>query len=215
MIAWYSNLLESAHRKTERLLDAQHEGSLGAADSAWLHDHLQGCERCRQMQQARAKLFAAYRALPALEAPAGFAAKVLRASRQPVPAKSYWAQWALGGMTVAISAAAVLAVVTTQGRNEHPGVEVSGASAGAQAATDFVVRAPGAGAAEVRAIVAEVIQAHNARLITEAKGFRVVVPRAELLGFLQDLSKQGAFKVSKVREGELENDPVWFSFELD
>lgn len=217
------------HRRAEELVDARIDARrdgppLDPEALAWLEAHLEACPPCAEMAEARRAAVEAMRASPRLVAPEGFAARVLAAAREegraaaePVrlePARRGVPQWALG---VAAVAATVAFVVLLEPRDVAPEgtVEVSGAAAAAAIAADFEVRAPSLGAAELRAVVSRIAQAHAGQVSGSGDTITVRIPRGELVGVLQDLAQ--ATEVSVTPQGQLapERETVVLRVNLD
>lgn len=198
--------LVAPHWRAERLLDAQLDAERGLDAppdyaQAWLHEHLEGCARCRQVAEGRSDLMHMLREAPSLRAPEGFAARTLAAARAegraraPEPRRPLFAQWLMAGLAVAVLA--TFAVVVGPSPKEAAGpVEVSGTSASLVAEPDFMVRAPSMGAAEIRATVSRIAAAHGAQLTAADGVLWVRIPREALVAVLQDLSRAGEVKVT-------------------
>jgi anti-sigma factor RsiW len=202
--------LFSPHARAERLMDARLDAQRGgpllsAPDEAWLDAHLGECPECQQALAERAAVVAGLGAEPPLLAPDGFAARVLAAAqaegrRAPAPVleeRRPWAQWALAGAAVA----ATVLFVALAGPSAGPAgtVEVGGAGPApvSHEVADFEVRAPSVGPAEVRARVVRIADAHHGVVTALDRVLVVRIPRAELVGVLQDLSRGGELAVTR------------------
>ncbi|MCB9648318.1 MAG: zf-HC2 domain-containing protein [Deltaproteobacteria bacterium] len=204
--------LFSAHARAERLMDARldadrGEGPLSPEDEAWLESHLASCPRCRGAFEDRSRLVQGLLREPPLMAPEGFADRVLARAQQEVtqrPAVAlheeprHWGQWLMAG--AAVAATVLFVALAGPGRGPTGAVEVGGAGGGApvvREAADFEVRAPSVGAAEVRARVVRIADAHSGTVTAHDRVLVVRIPRAELVGVLQDLSRGGELAVTR------------------
>ena len=201
--------LFSAHARAERLLDARidaqrDEAPLSAEDEAWLRGHLSECLRCREAAEDRALVVRGLLSQPSLQAPAGFAERVLSAAREdgarrpaaPEPRRA-WGQWALAG--AAVAATVLFVALAGPGAAPTGAVEVGGAGVepAVRAAPDFEVRSPSVGPAEVRARVVRIAEAHRGAVTALDRVLVVRIPRSELVGVLQDLSRGGELAVTR------------------
>lgn len=202
------------HRWAEMLIDAQIDAARGEAalaehEEAWLQEHLRQCERCAEAAAARQAAVQAMLQAPALRAPQGFAARALAAARadaqpvRPVPARPHFGQWFLGAAAVAAVVAFAVLVEPTKTGSLGP-VEVSGTVTSMEQAPDFLVRAPSLGAAEIQAKVTRIAHAHQGQVSGSEQALLVRIPRASLVGMLQDLSRAGEVKVTP--QGALQPD---------
>lgn len=221
--------LFAPHLHAERLIDARLDARRGgppldAEQAAWLEAHLEGCVRCQQVAEARAEVVQALTQTPPLRAPEGFAARVLEAaraeSRAPAPVRYEperrpWLQWGFAGAAVAATVAFAVMVRPPGAPSEGPGVEVSGAAAVAAEAPDFDVRAPGLGAAEIRAVVSRIASAHSGTVEGSKRVLTVRIPRAELVGMLRDLSRAGEVSVTPRDKLDPERETVVLRVNLD
>ncbi|MEQ8274973.1 MAG: zf-HC2 domain-containing protein [Deltaproteobacteria bacterium] len=223
-----TRLLFSPHARAERLIDdhldaARGEASLPPSDQAWLEQHLEGCVSCRAVRDERHALLEAMRAAPTERAPTGFAGRVLMAAKaradvEPevvVPERRF----GLGGVAALAMVAGlfVFAAIIPTGKDGGGGVQVSGHATELQDRPHFVVRAPGVGAAKVRAQITSIVTAHEGTLEAAGDDVLVRIPRAELIGAMQDLAQRGRFKVSKADAGEIGPgvETIVIRFELD
>lgn len=222
------------HARAERLVDARldaHRASpaLEASDEAWLDAHLEACDDCRAMAEARAEAVAALRQAPKLRASEGFAARVAAAARAEAeagrreahaapprlePVRRPFTQWAFAGAAVAATVTFAV-LVGPNSRAPEGTVEVSGAAAVAAEAPDFDVRAPSLGAAELRAVVSKIATAHAGQVEPSGSALTVRIPRAELVGMLRDLSRAGEVSVTPRSELDPEKDSVVLRVSLD
>ena len=128
--------------------------------------------------------------------------------------------WALGG--AAVAAVALLVVFARLDRVTPVGglqgeLEVSGQSGGTLVRPDFMIRAPGIGAAQARLHIVSIVKRHHGMMTTEGESLQVRLPREELVPVMQDLAKAGPFKVTPLRQGPMPPDvqTVVLRFRLD
>ncbi len=197
------------HRRAETLMDARIDAGrnapeLAEAEQAWLQAHIETCPPCAARAQAHQDVVQSLQAEARLQAPDGFAARVLIAARaqeqsvmvQEAP-RFVWGQWAVGGAALAVAVGFAVFVGPQQELANGP-VEVSGTSAARAAEPDFLVRAPSMGAAEVRTKVSKIAEAHGGEVTVSEESLMVRIPRAALVGVLKDLSRAGEVKVTPV-----------------
>lgn len=234
-----------AERLIQARIDARRgEGHVDPVDEAWLEAQLSKDESLRAYQRTQEALQAliapevceASRSSGArIRAPEGFAARVLLASASR-PKKSLptfdgpemgavrdegRTSWWLGAVGVAaMTALSAVVIVGQPGRPTSlpgPGLEVSGSSNLQPVEPDFVIRAPGVGAAQARVQVVAIIERHGGLPTDDQGALWVRLPRAELVPAMQALAKTGTFKVTPVRDGPLPPDvtSVVLRFVLD
>src|SRR5262249_23132620 len=95
-------------------------------------------------------------------------------------------------------------------------VAVSGSAALATSERPhFIVRAPGIGAAQIRAQVSEAVAAHHGALADQRGALVVRIPRAELLPLIQSL--HATYKLTKTSAEELDPaiETIVIRFELE
>jgi hypothetical protein len=225
--------LFSPHGRAERLIDAQldaarGEGSLSERDERWLERHIESCVDCRATREERRALLDVL-ANDRVEAPQGFAGRVLMAAKargrepveelpvndEPVLGRRY----ALGGL-VAVAMGLGLFVFAAQNQSPVRGngsLHVSGTGTEMVEKPHFSVRATGVRAAQARAQIAEIAQAHGGRLESSGNAVIVHIPRSALLAVVQDLAKRGRYKVSRADAGSIEPDveTIIMRFEVD
>jgi hypothetical protein len=211
-------------------MDARGEGTISAADSAWLDAHTKSCARCGKMSVSRERLALAMRDLRGEKAPEGFAGRVLLAARARGRAAEVesedrpmlpFMQIAIGGvlaLLVVVGLATMIAISGPGSSGATGGkIGVSGSSAVGLEANDhpqFLVRAPGLGAAQARSQIAPIIEAHHGTHHDAGGALVARIPRAELIGITQDLAHAGRYKMSRIDERELGQDIV-IRFELE
>lgn len=217
--------LTSPHALAERLLDE--DEALSEEARAWLAAHLETCPRCRAVQAQRVQLAALLGdGLPELRAPEGFAARVRIAAargdtpaaevkRSPMLEPSIGVRWATGAV-----AAAGLALAVVGGWGLIPGAQPDGVQVGGtghlqEAKEHFVVRAPGQGAARVRAGVTQVLTDIGASVSPVERGLRCTLPRETLVEALTLLEGLGGLEVDLRREPTAEEVEVTLLFVLD
>ena len=224
----------SVHQRAERLIDDERdasrgEGALTRDDAQWLDEHLAVCEACRAFREERAELFEVMRAAAPLRAPAGFAERVIAAAKSsseeaPVvelAPRPFTGRLALGSLALAAAAAGLFFFASGAPTSGPAGttnpVQVSGHAIERAEAPHFLVRAPGVGAAQVRAQIAVIVDRHDGQLTGQGDDVLVRIPRAELIGVMKDLASRGRFKVQKAAGGELDADveSIIIRFELD
>lgn len=227
--------LFSPHGRAERLIDAQldaarGEGVLSDADETWLERHIAECVDCRAVREERRALLGVMADHADVEAPEGFAGRVLMAAKargreapvaeeihEPVLGRRY----ALGGLAAVAAGLGLFAfaashqpepALSTKGQ-----VHVMGRAAEIDVAPHFTVRAPGIGAAQLRAQIAEIATQHGGELVTAEGAVLVHLPRAELVGVVQDLARRGRYKVSRADGEDVGPDveTIVVRFELD
>lgn len=220
----------SPHRRAERLMsaraDAAREGA--AAEVAWLGRHLAACPRCRAYERHLELALGALGELRDVEAPVGFAGRVMLAAKargraeeatpHEVSPAGAGRSYAFAGLAMVLAVGAFVAVAPLAKKEPGQGVELAGRGAAAGGETaHFTVRSPGSGPARARAQITELLEAHGAGFSAEGGVLTARVPRARLVPLLQDLAKKSRFKVSKGEDRELppELEVVVVRFELE
>ena len=230
------------HRRAAALIDLRIDAlrgddALSPADDAFLDAHLAACAECRAALASKQALVAQLRGLGPVQAPQGFAGRVLMAARArgrevpAVEAEKGWlggfvpsAQLATGALLTVIVLGSVGLVVGFGSKGSAGGGHVAGAVetggtglAGALEAPHFLVRAPGLGAAKVRSQVTTIVRAHGGTFDDAGAALIARIPRSALIAVTQDLASRGRYKMSKAGEGELpaELDSILIRFELE
>ncbi|MCK6551843.1 hypothetical protein L6R52_38770 [Myxococcota bacterium] len=231
--AWLRPHARAAALMDTRLDAARGEGALGADDAAFLDRHLERCAECQAAWAARERVVRAMASLEA-KAPEGFAGRVLLAAKargRAAPTVDETPAWSLVPRGQLVMGAALVALVagtlgTVVALGPKPkareGVVQEALTGGAGLeraadAADFVVRAPGLGAAKVRAQVTSIVAARGGTYEETSRAIIAVIPRASLVALTQDLASRGPFKMSKASDGELAADrtTLVLRFELD
>ncbi len=229
------------HRRAERLIDqkideARGESVLAPQDATWLDRHLGGCARCQAVEAQRQDMLRSMNAMRAT-APQGFAGRVLMAAKagregpaldagfdaqvraEAEAAPTWRSQFAVGGAVLALCLGVLASVATIGGGPSTDGigaVNISGQSGIAQEKPHFSVRAPGMGAAQVRAKAMQILDAHGGHYELQEGALIAQIPRAELLAVMKQLSKQGTFKVVKLSEAlDPQLEMIVLRFDLD
>lgn len=126
------------------------------------------------------------------------------------------ARWALGA-ALAIAAGAFVAgpvLPGVGGRSSEGEVQVGAAGLVEAEMSNFVVRAPGLGAARLRRVVTALVEGQGGSFAVVEGGLRVVLPRSALLPILAELERQVGLEVNLLRELSPEADEVVLRFEL-
>ena len=208
-----------------RLADARIEAARGGPalshdDAAWLEAQLAHDAELAAWVERRERAVATLRREPPLPAPDGFTDRVMRVAVGPGGRESGRSRWSAGVGAAAAVAAGMVLVLFMVGPPVpgEEGVVLSGPGAALRApAADFVVRASDLGPAAVRARLVAIATAHEGEVFARAGGADVRIPRDALVGVLQDLARQGRFRVRKVSKTPLPADQkaVVLRVELD
>ena len=236
----------SSRRRGERLVHARldalrGEEALSAADDAWLEQRLKTDPELRAYFEEQKALQEFLRPTPPIEAPTGFAARVVQAAevrpRESLPelggslandaSDERWMPWVWA--TGAVAAVVVVAVMVQVPERPSPvsagRLEVSGPTVAGATAPDFEVRAPGVGAARARSMIVSLARRHGGQpteeLTTQGRtdqgALLVRLPRSELVPIMRDLARSGTFKVTPLRSEPMPPDvqTVVLRFVLD
>ena len=212
--------------RVERLTDARIDASRGgpdlsSEDAVWLAMQLAAdadlAARIRQREEAVELL----RREPLLLAPDGFADRVLRfVETHPRPEEPVRSRLSMVVAACLAVAAGLTLFVLMMHRPvlREDGVVISGAGA-AQGSNeaDFIVRPTDFGPAAARVRLTALAADHHGEVFAIAGGLMVRLPREALVGALQDLARQGRFRVRKVSRHVLppEQAHVFLRVELD
>jgi hypothetical protein len=210
------------HARATALMDARldalrGEGALSSDEAAFLDHHLERCAACQAAWDARESLARTMASMRGAQAPEGFAGRVLLAARargRAAPVAEEAQGWSLVprgqlvmGAALVVLVAGTLGTVVALGpkpRAQDGAVQeaLTGGAGLARTtdAPDLVVRAPGLGAAKVRAHVTSIVAARGGSYEETSHAIVAVIPRAALVAITQDLASKGPFKMSKATD---------------
>lgn len=199
--------LQRAERVADARIDAARgEPPLSDDDAAWLDAQRARDPNVASAVARRERAVELLRRTPRPVAPGGFGDRVLHAiSESAPPGRSR-----ISAGVLALAAAAALFALYVYVDRPPPradGVVVSGTGVPAGALTaDFRVRPSGLGPAAVRARLSAIVTAHHGTIFSAGGGLDVRLPRDALVAVLQDLARQGRFRIEKVSRDALPAD---------
>jgi hypothetical protein len=210
----------------ERLDEARGAGRLHPSDAEWLDLHLASCERCRAVEESRKKLLQSMSALQGAKAPEGFAGRVMMAARarrredrvESMKPMLPLSQLLMGSAMALVVVGALVAVVSISQKGDHGPIE--GASPSlvrpADEKPNFIVRAPGIGAAKARSQITAIVDAHHGTILgSDGAAITARIPRGDLLSTTEDLARAGRYKMSKDTDVAPSADTILIRFELE
>jgi hypothetical protein len=224
--------LFSPHAHAEALFDAELDGDeIAQSETLWLEKHLAGCERCVERRSGRQRMIRALQEMKGTKAPEGFAGRVLLAAKTRRPPEQVeperrmmpLAQLATGAvlaLALIVGLIGVVSLGTTPPAKKAQSIEASGGGSAAMdldEAPQFVVRAPGVGAAKARSQFTQIVSAHRGTFRDQGGALIARIPRAELIQVTQDLANSGRYKMSQPAGVELSPsmETIVIRFELE